>query len=99
MSVRVGLGRQTEKQFQGAVVELCRLRGYLTYHTNDSRRSDPGFPDLVIVGHGRVLYRELKREGGRVSPAQRVWIDWLERHGADVAVWTPKDWTLIERTL
>jgi hypothetical protein len=63
MSVRVGLGRQTEKQFQGAVVELCRLRGYLTYHTHDSRRSDPGFPDLVIVGHGRVLYRELKREG------------------------------------
>jgi hypothetical protein len=53
----------------------------------------------VIVGHGRVLYRELKREGGRVSPVQRVWIDWLERHGADVAVWKPSDWPLIERTL
>jgi hypothetical protein len=36
MSVRVGLGRQTEKQFQGAVVELCRLRGYLTYHATRS---------------------------------------------------------------
>jgi hypothetical protein len=30
---------------------------------------------------------------------QRVWIDWLERHGADVAVWKPSDWPLIERTL
>lgn len=28
-----------------------------------------------------ALYIELKRPGGRVSPAQKVWIDWLNEYG------------------
>ena len=38
--------KETEKGFQAAVVELARLRGWLVYHTYDSRRSAKGFPDL-----------------------------------------------------
>ncbi len=38
-----------EKPFQAQVVELARLSGWLTYHTHDSRRSQSGFPDLVLV--------------------------------------------------
>lgn len=84
----------SEREFQGIVMEVALLHGYeLAYHTHDSRRSAPGFPDLVLVSQkrGRVLFRELKTDKGRVSPAQRVWIDGLTAAGADAGVWRPAD--------
>lgn len=53
--------RITEAQFQARVVEIARANGFkvprkdslarpldLIYHAHDSRRSVPGFPDLVL---------------------------------------------------
>jgi hypothetical protein len=62
------------------------------YHTHNSRRSEPGFPDLTVVGAHGVLFRELKSERGRVTADQRRWLDALAAAGADVVVWRPCDW-------
>ena len=35
-----------EKKFQSQVVRIAKVFGWLCYHTYDSRRSEPGFPDL-----------------------------------------------------
>lgn len=69
----------TERQFQQQVVDLARAFGWLAYHTFDSRRSAPGFPDLVLAHplRGRVIFAELKREKGHVTQQQRGWIDAL----------------------
>jgi len=86
----------SEREFQAIVVEVAQLHGYeLAYHTHDSRRSAPGFPDLVLVSsrRGRVLFRELKTDKGRVSPDQRTWIDGLTAAGMDAGVWRPSDLT------
>ena len=64
----------TETQFQTKVVDLARARGWLVYHTYDSRRSTPGFPDLVLARDGRVMFVELKAPSGRISAAQREWL-------------------------
>jgi hypothetical protein len=69
--------RQTERQFQRAVVEYAQLRGWMVYHTFDSRRSNAGFPDLVLVRRGHLVVAELKSEKGRVSPDQLRWLDAL----------------------
>jgi ABC-type taurine transport system ATPase subunit len=82
----------TERQLQTQVIDMARFHGFeRIYHTHDSRRSEAGFPDLVMVStrQARVLYRELKRHGGRVSPEQKQWIDALRAAGADACVWTP----------
>ena len=50
----------SEAQFQSHVVALAHRLGWLVYHTRDSRRSEPGFPDLVMV-RGRTLFREIGR--------------------------------------
>lgn len=41
---------------------------------------------------GLVLFVELKAEKGRVSPAQRVWLEHLHDCGLLVALWRPSDW-------
>lgn len=80
----------SEAQLQAAVLDLCKLRGLYAYHTHDSRRSQAGFPDLVIAGFHGHLFRELKAGRGRTSAAQA---NWLHRLGAsgDAAIWTPAD--------
>jgi len=82
----------TEAQFQQAVVDLARLRGWLVFHVHDSRRGlGAGFPDLVLVHQatGELLFVELKTTSGRVSTAQQEWLDALQLGGHDARVWRP----------
>jgi hypothetical protein len=76
-----------EAQLQQTVLEMCGWLGLLAYHTHDSRRSQPGFPDLVIAGEYGVLFRELKTDKGTLTDAQRQWANRLT--GWDV--WRPYD--------
>ena len=80
----------TERQFQAWVIDVAKAHGWKVYHTYDSRRSEPGFPDLVLV-RDRVLFRELKTDIGRISPAQKEWGDALTQAGADFEIWRPQD--------
>lgn len=81
-----------EAALQQLVVDAAKAHGLLTYHTYDSRRSNPGFPDLVIVGAAGVLYVELKSATGRLSPMQTYWLDALRVAGEQVRLWRPSDW-------
>lgn len=47
----------------------------------------PGFPDLIILVPGEILFVELKRrERGRVSAEQQEWIEALEACGGRAQV-------------
>jgi hypothetical protein len=100
----------SEAAHQSQVVQLATLLGYKVFHVSDSRRPGPngslvgdrlasGFPDLVLVGNGKVLFRELKTARGVVKPNQQEWLDVLVQNGADAAVWRPQDWNLIQAQL
>ena len=80
-----------EKEFMQQVTDAARKLGWKVYHTYDSRRSEPGFPDLVLV-KDRILFRELKRNGMMVTPAQSEWGFAIVMCGGDWRVWTPEDW-------
>lgn len=81
----------TEAELQRLVAELCARLGLAHYHTYDSRRSEPGWPDSVIIGR-KIIYRELKSRDGVLKPEQRRWGRVIERAGGDYAVWRPADW-------
>lgn len=98
----------TEAEFQDAVVELARICGWEAMHVRRSRvRGDrwatatsiAGWPDLVLLGHGRALFVECKSERGRLTLEQRRVIGLLRDAGLDVRVWRPSDWREIEATL
>ena len=85
----------TEKELEGLVKDTAASFGWMRYHTFDSRRSTPGFPDDVLVHPttGRLLFRELKTEKGAVTEAQTLWLETLhEAKAPSASVWRPKDW-------
>jgi hypothetical protein len=93
--------RETESHFQAELLRLAHALGYRTYHTNDSRRSVAGFPDLVLVHRHkrRVIFAELKRNNEQPQPDQREWHSDLEWCEQEVYVWRPADWTRIVEIL
>lgn len=81
-----------EKAFQAATIELARAFRWRHFHPHDSRRSVAGWPDLVLVRDGALMFRELKTERGRLTADQRDWLSALQVAGQDVGVWRPADW-------
>jgi hypothetical protein len=60
---------------------LKRL-GYPFYHAYDSRRSNPGWPDLIVMlPGGRVAFIELKNAKGTQSKAQIEFMEQAVKRG------------------
>ncbi len=45
-----------------------------------------GMPDRILVGHGRVIFVELKTDRGTLSPVQKSQIGRLKKYGQEVHV-------------
>ncbi|SRR6266496_2946438 len=106
LSGEVGNGRRSrllahvpERDFLQQVKDLAGFSGWLAYHTLDSRGSDQGFPDLVLIRGGRVVFAELKSEAGKPSQVQARWLLGLAIAGAEVYLWRPRNWSQIEAVL
>lgn len=87
----------SERAWQQTVRDLLAAHSYTQYHTHDSRRSDPGFPDLIAANaDGDILALELKTETGKVSAAQQEWLDLLNRGGVEARALRPSeiDWLI-----
>jgi hypothetical protein len=86
-------GCVTEQAFQETVQQAADLYGWWWYHTNDSRRSRPGFPDLVLIKPPKVIFLEVKREKGRLTVAQADVLAMLsDCSEVQAGVVRPSDW-------
>lgn len=92
---------QSERQLLDTVRACAMVYGWTVYHTYDSRRSEPGFPDLVMVRGGRLIFAELKSDVGKLTSPQKHWISALSlvADTPEVYVWRPVDRHRITRTL
>jgi hypothetical protein len=91
----------TEKDFQATVIDLARSLGWIVGFTHDSRKSEPGEPDLRMVRPPRVIFAELKtakgkltkgrsNKSGRWLPGQDQWQDALiSCPGVEYYLWRP----------
>lgn len=94
-----------EAEFQRKVIGLAHAHGWQTMHVRKGTTSRPmtttsipGWPDLVLW-RDRIIYRELKADGGKLKPHQRDVLASLTAAGADTGVWMPRDWPTILATL
>lgn len=87
--------RPPERELQDRLIEAGRLSGWLVYHTHDSRKSEAGFPDLVMVRDGVLLAVECKRgpaELRAMPEEQQAWLAALgEVPGVATIVTTPEN--------
>jgi len=95
-----------EADLQRSIVVAARDFGWLVYATYRSFRSEPGFPDLVMVHPktGRVIIAEIKtakgtlskprwnKAGTRLLPGQDTWGEAFEAApGVEYYLWRPAD--------
>ncbi len=88
-----------ERAFQDLILDLAGRFGWTPYHTYDARRSQAGFPDLVLARPPVVLFRELKVGSNTLTLAQREWGALLTACGCDWRVWRPQSWSEVVATL
>jgi len=85
-----------------AIRDLLRTLGFSVWDLEQNRptRQTPGFPDLVAMGRGRILFIEVKTRKGRLSDAQKVFRDECTQNGGEYLVFRSAseawDW-LVER--
>lgn len=104
----IDLAEITEHEWQKNVIDLAHLFGWKVAHFRPAQTTKgwrtpvaadgAGWPDLVLV-RDRIVAAELKREGGKVAPAQQEWLDALQAAGAETHVWRPSDLEQVAETL
>ncbi len=99
----------TELDFMHQVTAYAELRGFEWFHVRAGRTLDSwrtpgsgtmakGWPDLVLARGSRLLFIELKRDGGKATADQSRVLDVLGK-AVEAYCWTPKDWDFLEREL
>lgn len=80
---------RSEKQIQAAIVKVLRTAGYSVWDTSQphAAKITPGLPDLLVLGHGRLLFVEVKRADGKLTEAQRSFAHHCEATGTEHRVW------------
>lgn len=94
---------QLRENIRDAAVKL----GWLVYFTWNSLHSPKGFPDMVMVRDGELIFAELKSDKGKLTPDQELWkgaLEIVESMNFHVAyfIWRPEDWnnnTILETLL
>jgi len=76
---RKNILKLTHKDMDENVREICKVMGYLHYHTHDSRRSQPGFPDWLIIKEDTLVFVELKCGKDKLNEDQIKWFVALRR--------------------
>ena len=85
----------SEKEFQAKVIELVKSYGWMAYHTFDSRRSEAGFPDLLLLRGEEIVVLELKVPPNKATAKQRAWLKAFERAHVGAHLVYPTDWNLL----
>jgi hypothetical protein len=94
------LDRVSEREWQEQVLAWAKRGGWRHYHSYSSLRSPTGWPDLYLIRDTDAIAAELKRNVGRVSPAQDAWLDAHARvTHVGAHVWRPRDWQTVRDIL
>jgi len=91
---------QPEDDFQQGRIDLARSVGWRAYHTRDSRRSEPGFPDLIMVRNHCMIVAECKTDTGQCTDDQANWLEAFDKIKVmRTQLWRPKNQQQIDEMI
>ena len=83
-----------ERQISHEIVEFLRLVGFAVWDTGQGYRRDPGgtrmtpgLADLVVIGHGHMLFVEVKTARGKLRESQLVFREACESNSVPWVLW------------
>ena len=82
--------RRPEAQIRYSIRRLLVQKlGFAVWDMEQNRktRQTPGFPDLVVIGHGLILFVEVKTPKGKLSEHQELFRDEVTANGGTYLVW------------
>jgi hypothetical protein len=89
-----------EGELLHAIRRMAHPLGWSSYHTHDSRKSESGFPDLVLTDGTSLLMYELKTNTGKPTEEQATWLHLLAHTGkVECGIWRPSQWAEISERL
>ena len=103
----------SEKEWTQQVVDLAHIYHWRVAHFRAAMtkygwktpiQGDKGFPDLVLVRGDRLIFAELKAEGGNLSKEQKDWLiacEIVARGLINIKVfcWYPSDFDMVQGIL
>lgn len=100
----------SEAEFTRMVLTLAKLCGWRTAHFRPGmtqkgkwvtavQGDGKGFPDLVLVRNGKIIFAELKVGKNMATKEQGAWLTALSETAAECYVWRPESWPEIEKIL
>lgn len=80
----------SEKSVQSSIINTLRTFGAHVYSTSQARPSKVaiGLPDLLVFRRERFAFVEVKKPGGKLSPAQETFRAQCIEAGVPHHVWT-----------
>jgi hypothetical protein len=95
----------TESEWQKQVLKSAHTLGWQSMHIVRTVKHQAfgakgsmgtGWPDLVLVKGGRIIFAELKTQKGITTPEQKQVLALLfEIPGAECHIWRPSDFGLV----
>ena len=88
-----------ESEWQKTVERIARFNGWLVFHAPDNKPDfhgkvqniTAGFPDLVLIKNGVLIFAELKSETGKTSVDQDKWLEAISACKVLAFVWRPSN--------
>ena len=81
----------SEAELEEHVRDIAKDLGVIRFHVRNSRGTNAGLPDDILIGPGGVLWRECKTQKGKLTGAQWAAGDALVLAGQDWNTWRPAD--------
>ena len=78
-----------EAQIRQDIKRLLKALGFAVWDTEQNRptRVTAGLSDLIAMGHSLILFIECKTPKGRLTDAQHIFCQEVERNGGIYVIW------------
>ena len=90
--------RKPEAQIQASIKDVLTQAGLAIYDTSQGYRRErggtrttPGIPDLIVMGHGRTLFVEVKTKRTYLTLFQKLFFHQWKTNGGTALVWRSAD--------
>jgi len=87
----------TENDVKSQVKQLLAIKNIFNYHLLQGMGAYKGVPDRVLHYKGRVIYLEIKKPGGKMSPHQIVFM--MQCMEEDIPYWCIDDIAKLDELL